>query len=321
MKERPVFLEHMRSFIAAVEQRGKLPAVHVYASAMNAFSVFLEEKGLKPCFLTAPLLTAFQSHLHTRGRLENTVSTYMRSLRAACRWEGNGHKTSYNSRLFKDVFVGVESKKKRAQSEKSMGKVLFADKDRIPPELLQAHAYLSLQFLLCGIPYIDLYYLRKSDLDGNTLTYHRHKTNVDVTLTVPDAAISLIRLYADPDSDYLLKMDREVKRDPDDEETPEEKLMYDAYQHALRRYNEALARLGTVLHTEKRLSSYSPRHSWASIAYHHGVPIGIISRALGHTSLKTTEFYLRPFNGEEIGKANGKVIRLVKDCHEKAIRG
>ena len=40
----------------------------------------------------------------------------------------------------------------------------------------------------------------------------------------------------------------------------------------------------------------------------------VISNALGHSSVKVTETYLKPFENEALDKANKKIIAYVKKC-------
>ena len=56
------------------------------------------------------------------------------------------------------------------------------------------------------------------------------------------------------------------------------------------------------------LSSYSARHTWATMAYYCEIHPGIISEAMGHSSINVTETYLKPFNDKKIDEANEKVI-------------
>ena len=57
--------------------------------------------------------------------------------------------------------------------------------------------------------------------------------------------------------------------------------------------------------------TYVARHTWATLSYHLGTPVGIISEALGHSSVRVTETYLKPFAGERIDRANYKLITSV----------
>ena len=60
--------------------------------------------------------------------------------------------------------------------------------------------------------------------------------------------------------------------------------------------------------------TYVARHTWATTAFHTKVAVGIISNALGHSSVKVTETYLKPFENEVLDKTNKKIIAYVKRC-------
>ena len=66
--------------------------------------------------------------------------------------------------------------------------------------------------------------------------------------------------------------------------------------------------------------TYTARHTWATLAYRKKCPIGIISNALGHSSIKVTETYLKPFETEELDKVNRMVIACVKDGLRNGLR-
>lgn len=89
---------------------------------------------------------------------------------------------------------------------------------------------------------------------------------------------------------------------------------YRRYQSVLRSFNLRLKLLGCMLGLPSRLSSYTARHTWATTAFHTNCSVGIISNALGHSSVKVTETYLKPFDDGELDKANRKIIAYVKRC-------
>ncbi|MCE8447111.1 tyrosine-type recombinase/integrase [Phocaeicola dorei] len=62
--------------------------------------------------------------------------------------------------------------------------------------------------------------------------------------------------------------------------------------------------------------TYTARHTWATLAFHAGVPIGIISKALGHSSIKVTESYLKPFENEKVDVANDELIMTIAGSNE-----
>lgn len=49
-------------------------------------------------------------------------------------------------------------------------------------------------------------------------------------------------------------------------------------------------------------------HQRATLAYYKDVNIGIISKALGYSSIKVTENYLKPFENEKVDSANDELI-------------
>ena len=60
------------------------------------------------------------------------------------------------------------------------------------------------------------------------------------------------------------------------------------------------------------LSSYTARHTWATTAYYCEIHPGIISEAMGHSSITVTETYLKPFRNKKIDEANREVVDFVK---------
>lgn len=72
--------------------------------------------------------------------------------------------------------------------------------------------------------------------------------------------------------------------------------------------NNNLKKIATLANLEINLTTYVTRHSWASIAKNKGVSVAIISDALGHDSIQTTEIYLSTISTAELRKANKKVL-------------
>ena len=136
------------------------------------------------------------------------------------------------------------------------------------------------------MPFADLARLRKCDFKDGVITYCRQKTGRQIRVHVTAEAAELIRQCADrrTGSPYLLNFNRKLKL------------------------------LATALGLRGKLSSYTARHTWATTAFHTKVTVGVISNALGHSSVKVTETYLKTFENEALDKANKKIIAYVKKC-------
>ena len=57
-----------------------------------------------------------------------------------------------------------------------------------------------------------------------------------------------------------------------------------------------------------KLTAYTSRHSWATAAKNHNVPISVISQGMGHTSEQTTQIYLAMLGNSVIDDANHGII-------------
>ena len=145
-------------------------------------------------------------------------------------------------------------------------------------------------------------------MKGDAIVYRRHKTGKQLTVRIPREAVSLISEFRDknPRSGYLFPI-LDVRLHGVQE-------LYKFYQNALRDFNKSLGKLMRLLLPGIKVSSYTPRHTWATLAFYMGMPVGIICQSLGHSSVRVTETYLKPFENERVDKANRQLISSVKKC-------
>lgn len=78
-------------------------------------------------------------------------------------------------------------------------------------------------------------------------------------------------------------------------------------------HNRKLKRLGEELGGNLSLSSYTARHTWATIARKHNIPISVISAGMGHTSEKTTRIYLASLENSVMDKANRGILGVLSN--------
>lgn len=77
---------------------------------------------------------------------------------------------------------------------------------------------------------------------------------------------------------------------------------------ARKRYNAKLKLLANTCNIEANLTSYVSRHSFATQALLHSVPIAAISAMLGHSSVKTTEIYLKGLPAAILDQYNSQIM-------------
>lgn len=299
----------MKEVATELQASGKYGTAHVYRSSLNAIIAFAGSKEMTFRKITPEWLRHFETHLRKRGCSWNTVSTYIRTLRAVYNRAVEQKKAPYVPNLFRHVYTGTGADRKRALDAKDMAR-LFG---KLPltsassTSLDRTRGLFVLMFLLRGLPFVDLVYLRKSDLKGNVISYRRRKTGRPLVVTLTPEAMELLNQYMDRDgaSPYLFPILSSAEGT---------KEAYREYQLALRSFNYQLTLLREMLGLDDKISSYTARHTWATLAYYCEVHPGIISEAMGHSSITVTETYLKPFRNKKIDEANKKVIAFTKQA-------
>ena len=172
-------------------------------------------------------------------------------------------------------------------------------------EVYRAQDTMRLMLLLQGMPFVDLAHLRKVDLKGDLLICRRQKTGTELCVKLMPQARQLIERYRsrEESSPYLLDILTPTSFDRE---------AFDDYRRCLRKLNFNLSRLPGLMGMEEvKVSSYTARHTWATLAKYCQVPEEVISEGLGHSSLEVTRTYLKSFEGDELDKANRLIINYI----------
>ncbi len=158
-----------------------------------------------------------------------------------------------------------------------------------------------MSFYLRGMSFIDMAFLKKSDLRNGSVTYRRHKTGQLLVIAWTDEMQLILDKYPENGSDYLLPIIR--KRG-----TVE---LY-AYRNAGYNINRSLKKVAERAGIDVHLTLYVARHSWASAAKAKGIPLSVISEGLGHDSEATTQIYLASLDTSLVDNANSLILESLK---------
>jgi len=148
--------------------------------------------------------------------------------------------------------------------------------------------------------FVDMAFLCKKNIHNGYICYTRKKTGQQLVIRVEPLIQKIISRYAGQTkrSQYLLPIIS--SEDP--------VIAFSQYQTALGYYNKLLKRISKILDLDISLSSYTARHSWATAARNHNVPISVISAGMGHTTEKTTQIYLASLESSVIDQANQSIL-------------
>ena len=173
--------EMLSTIIGELRKNGRWGTAHIYQSTLNVFSVFNNYQNLHLRKLNSVVLKRFEMYLRQRDCSWNTVSTYMKVIRSAYNRAVDLRYVRYIPRLFEHVYTGTKADKKRALEASDIGALVCETEmdlsKRIPSSRLQkAKMLFVFMFMMRGLPFVDLAFLRKKDLQGNVLSYRRRKT-------------------------------------------------------------------------------------------------------------------------------------------------
>lgn len=266
-----------------------------YKSALGSFLQFNRNTDLSFEAIDSELMQRYQLWLQKRGVVDNTISFYMRILRAIYNRAVERGITT-DKRPFAKVYTGVAKTIKRAISLNDIRHIKHLDlKGNISLEY--ARDIFMLSFYLRGMSFIDMAYLKKSDLRRGYLTYRRRKTGQKLTIQWTREMQEIIDRYQKKNNPFLLPI-----------LTEEGSRSRSQYRNKSYNINYNLKRISNIAGIEREITLYVARHSWASIAHNQGVPISVISQGMGHDSEATTRIYLSTIDAEEVDRANRHLI-------------
>lgn len=289
-------LDYMRTQIEQLRATNRLGTAKNYEKTMCSFGEFLGDVRLPLSALTEQVITDYNSFLIQRGLVRNSVSFYMRVLRAIYN-KAVRQKLIEQQHPFTEVYTGIDRTRKRAVSESIIVQLHRLELETGTPLALCRDIFI---FSYCtrGMAFVDIAYLKKTNLQNGMICYARRKTGQLLSVRIEPSIQRIIDRYADSNSPYVFP----ILTSLDASET------YKQYQVALNTHNRLLGRLSEMLGCGCKITSYTSRHSWATAARNHNVPISVISQGMGHTSEQTTQIYLTMLENSVVDDANKGII-------------
>ena len=164
----------MESIIIKLKQNGKVRTSETYTSALNSFKKFRKDEDIMLDCLNSEVMEAYEAWHQSRGVAPNTISFYTRILRAVYN-RAVEEDIVENKNPFRHVYTGVDKTIKRALPLPVIKKIKALDLS-LTPALDYARDMFMMSFMLRGMSFIDMAFLRKTDLQNGYVTYRRRKT-------------------------------------------------------------------------------------------------------------------------------------------------
>ncbi|WP_455637972.1 tyrosine-type recombinase/integrase [Parabacteroides sp.] len=278
---------------------GKKGTACLYKATRSQLFLFLEKRNLKLKKIDSHLVRSFVIYLQSLSLSRNSINNYTSIFRAMYNAAVSENLVTPKENPFCKLQLRPISTYKRSVGVDFIKKMTSLDlkgKER----LSFARDLFLFSFMACGMAFVDLAHLTHKNIHGNVLVYYRVKTKTEIRVTITPGMHRLLERYANPDSDLLFPI------------LSTGDVSYEKYKVALRTYNRRLEKIGNMLSTPVKLTSYVARHSWAMCAKNKSASVAAIGQALGHTSEKTTNFYLSELDQSMIDRINLKIINFAE---------
>ena len=290
-------LDFMQNQIRLMRNANRLGTALNYEKTMKNFAEFLGGVNLPFSAMTEQLIADYNAFLVQRGMVRNSISFYMRIMRAVYN-KAVRQKLVEQSHPFTEVYTGIDRTRKRAVSESVISQ-LYKLKLAEGTPLALARDIFIFSYCTRGMAFVDIAYLKKENIQNGVICYARRKTGQLLSVRIEPSIQRIIDRYSSALSPYVFPILTST----------DTKLAYEEYQVAINNHNRLLRRLSKMLPIGCKLTSYTSRHSWATAARNHNVPISVISAGMGHTSELTTQIYLTMLENSVIDDANQGLIR------------
>ncbi|MCM1140149.1 MAG: site-specific integrase, partial [Muribaculum sp.] len=281
--------------IIKFKQNGKIRTSETYTATLNSFKKFRKNQDLMLDCLTSEIMEAYEAWHKNNGNSPNTISFYTRILRAAYN-RAVEEEIIENRNPFRRVYTGVDKTVKRALPLPIIKKIKALDLS-LTPSVDYARDMFLMSFFLRGMSFIDMAYLKKTDLKNGSIVYRRRKTGQQLTIAWTPEMQMLLDKYPENPTQYLLPIIKTVGCN--------ERC---AYKNAGDKINYNLKTIAEMLEINIPLTMYVARHSWASAAKAKGIPLSVISEGMGHDGEATTQIYLASLDTSVVDDANSIII-------------
>jgi integrase/recombinase XerD len=294
--------------IIVLEKAGQIGTSITYQCALNSIGKFTKA-DIKLSDVSIDWLKRYENHLLSEEKTRTTIKFYIGCIRALMN-EARQEKliTEAGYPFGKGKFeiktgVGRKLALTLAQIKAVMDHPLQTDFE------IRCRDLWYFSYLCNGINFHDMLKLKYKNIAGGEIYFIRQKTyrttkeQKEIVATLLPEMQSIIRRWGNPSK----QPDNYIFPFLSNGLTPiDEKRII---QNVVRLVNKKMERISKALNYDL-ISTYTARHSYATVLKRSGANIAFISESLGHTDLRTTEAYLSSFETEERAKNASKLVQF-----------
>src|SRR6185437_5977239 len=295
-----------------LRSEGRISTAIGYECSISSLKRYIEKEYLDFAKVSIPFLNEYEKWMLFNGNSTTTIGIYLRNVRTTF---GDAIRNGFiRPELYpfgKDKYtIPGGSNIKKALTIQEVGlianyPVAFSSSEH------RYRDYWLFSYLCNGINVKDIAHLKYSNIDGDVITFIRAKTQREkkanpkrITVIISKEIGKIIDQWGNKPgkpNTYIF---------PILEESFSPEQVYDRIQQATKLINKYVSGIAKTIGLKDRVTSYTARHSFATVLKRSGATTEYISESLGHSSLTTTENYLADFEIEEKRKWAEKLTQF-----------
>jgi integrase len=296
------FLDIMQEYIDRLLEEERIGSARCYETALRSIKRFATNNKKKKIYfedITVEWLNRYEKWMIGNGNSPSTVGIYTRNIRAIINVGIERRLLNRESYPFgrNKYIIPVSRNVKKALKLEEIKKIF--DYEPITEAEEQAKDIWMFSYLCNGANIKDICLLRYKDIDEDSIQFIRAKT-----VNTRKSDIKPIRVLLLPEIKTIIRKWGGQTLDPNAYVfgfiKPDSTALYidDRVHDITRLINKYMKRIGKKLELSQSCTTYTARHSFATVLKNKGISTEFISESLGHSSLSTTAHYLGSFEDE-----------------------
>jgi site-specific recombinase XerD len=299
--------EFYTEHIKYLKSIGKIGTAKVYNDSFNSLKRFTGNK-LDFYFseITLQWLNEYEKWLRSNQCKETSMSVFFRMLRSAF------NKAIANKYVKADTYPFKEFKiskfdtttEKRAIPKESNKQIMSINLESERKYMQLSKDLYVFSYLCGGINFTDMANMQYRNIAEGKLSYIRQKTGKKITIPISTEAMQIVNKYLREGvcaDDYVFPVLDKSKH-------VTEQQKYNRKHKVLGHVDKYLKAISNKAGINTNLTTYVARHSFATVLKRSCVNIAVISEALGHSDMTTTQIYLDSFESEQINTAMANLL-------------
>lgn len=301
-KKKTDFYDIFRQYIKEIKSAGQIGTAVSYGNALSSFQKFTPNK-ISILRLTPQYFERYETWMKSRDCSEATIGMYVRAARAAINY------AIEQGYMPQDRYPFAKGGYKPPVGE-NIKKALTLDQVRqiatYQAENKQEQIYRDfwlLSYLCNGSNMVDILRLKKENFRENVIVISRQKTKRTnrgskkaIVITISKQIREIVERHGNLNYEGYIFPYLDI-RYSEGEMLRKSKLF-------IKQVNKYMNRIAGNIGIDAHITTYTARHTYATVMKRAGVPIAFISDSLGHSDIRVTERYLAGFEDDYRAKVS-----------------